>query len=276
LEPKKNPDIFSIGSKWPYKSKRVTFITDIDSISFDVQPGNKYDFLILQGNIRCHIQIRTLNDPVLLHTKAIILLLLCFLGFITILYFYRDRIDARDFLRLGYGVVILFWIMTFISGYVHGNYNHFKNTISELGAISTKSETFTSSALLFIAALNILFCIGFYKESKSRKISLIPSVLSFAMPVSMIWAGVFTLGNALPFLIVLGCILSYFLWKSNNNLQGLRTVSLISFSIMILVLTRFIKPFGYEFEGLVQRFFYFGWTIWTIGVSYFLSQAITR
>src|SRR5262252_5604507 len=51
LEPKKNPDIFSIGSKWHYENKRVIFITDIDSISFDVNPGNKYDFIILKENI---------------------------------------------------------------------------------------------------------------------------------------------------------------------------------------------------------------------------------
>jgi hypothetical protein len=41
-----------------------------------------------------------------------------------------------------------------------------------------------------------------------------------------------------------------------------------------LILTRFIKPFGIEYEGLVQRFFYTGWTIWTIATSYYLSKEV--
>ena len=47
LEPNKKPDIFSIGSKWLYDAKKVSFITDVDSLSFNVQPGHKYDFVIM-------------------------------------------------------------------------------------------------------------------------------------------------------------------------------------------------------------------------------------
>ncbi|MEO6230870.1 MAG: DUF998 domain-containing protein [Ferruginibacter sp.] len=281
LEPAKNPDIFSIGSKWHYESKRVTFITDIDSISFNVQPGNTYNFIILKENIPCHIQILTFHDPVFLHNKTLISLLAGFSVFVLLLYFNRKKINARLFLQSGYWLTILFWAMTIVSGYNHGNYNHLKNTISELGAIGTKSEFFTSVFLMLLAVLNILFCIGFYKASKAMQLNLLPSILSFAMPVTMIWAGIFTLGNefhsstgVLPFLIIIGSILSYFLWKKNYNLQQLRTTSLISFVIMMLILTRFIKPFGIEFEGLVQRFFYLGWTVWTVGISYFLTKHI--
>ena len=279
LEPNKNPDIFSIGSKWHYKSKKVTFITEVDSISFDVQPGNKYNFIILKENVPCHIQIATLNDPVLLNTHTLLLLVAIFSVYLILLYYNRKKLQAKQLLRFGYCVVILFWVMTFVSGYIHGNYHHFKNTISELGAIGTKSELFTSSFLMILAALNTLFCVGFYKGSKTRKISLFPSILSFAMPVTMIWAGIFTLGNEfhsslgmLSSLIIIGSLLSYFLWKGKDDLKKVRTVSLLSFMVMILLLTRFIKPFGYQFEGLVQRFFYLGWTIWTIGISYYLSE----
>ena len=36
LDPNKKPDVFSIGSKWIYETKKVTFTTNIDSISFNV------------------------------------------------------------------------------------------------------------------------------------------------------------------------------------------------------------------------------------------------
>ena len=279
LDPSKHPDIFSIGSKWHYTSKKVTFITDVDSISFDVQPGRKYDFIILKENVAYPIQILTIKDPFFLNTGSLVSLLLGFSTLLFLLYYNRKRIDARQLLLFGYWVVILFWVMTFISGYVHGNYNHLKNTISELGAIGTKSEFFTSSSLMLLAALNIVFCMGFYKASRTRRISLLPSILSFAMPVSMIWAGIFTMGNEfhgatgwVPLLIIIGSILSYFLWKRKSYLYQLRQTSLIAFMIMLLILTRFIRPFGYEFEGLVQRFFYLGWSMWTISVTYFLRR----
>jgi hypothetical protein len=41
LDSSKKPDIFSIGSKWLYETKQVTFTTDIDSISFNVKPNGK-------------------------------------------------------------------------------------------------------------------------------------------------------------------------------------------------------------------------------------------
>jgi hypothetical membrane protein len=182
-------------------------------------------------------------------------------------------------LYCGYGVTVLFWIMTFISGQIHGNYNHSKNVISELGAIGTKSEFFTSSSLMLLSLLGILFSIGFYRVSKIKKISVIPAILSFAMPVTLIWAGIFTLGNEFhnatgptPLLIMIGSLLSYLLWRKNKELSQLRKISLVSFIIMLLILARFIKPFGMEYEGLVQRFFYAGWTIWTISTSYYLSK----
>lgn len=284
LEPDKKPDIFSIGSKWPYDTKKVTLITDIDSISFDVQPDHKYDFVImLNENIPCHIQIVTLANPLFLNKKIAIPILAGFTIILVILYWNRSRLNNKILLRCGYAVSILFWVMSFISGQIHGNYNHFKNVISELGAIGTKSEKFTSTFLILLSLLGILFSIGFYRISKMKKLSIIPAIFSFAMPVTMIWAGIFTLGNEfhgatgpLPFLIIIGSLLVYLLWRKNQELLELRKISLISFIIMLLILTRFIKPFGIEYEGLVQRFFYIGWSIWTIATSYYFSKEIKK
>jgi hypothetical membrane protein len=280
LDPAKKPDIFSIGSKWLYENKKVTFITDIDSIAVSIRPGSKYNFIILLNGITpCYIQIATLSNPIFMNKKIVIPLLLGLAIVFILLYCYRRRINTRGFLYFGYAAPLLFWCMTFLSGAIHGNYNHFKNVISELGAIGTKSEIFTSSVFILLALLCILFSIGFYSASRKFKLSIIPAILSFSMPVTMIWTAIFTLGNEfhsltgpLPFLIIFGFLLAYLLWKKNKAFTEASNISLLSFIISTLVLLRLIKPFGYEYEGLVQRFFYLAWTIWTISITYYFLK----
>ncbi|MCX6317294.1 MAG: hypothetical protein NTW29_08385, partial [Bacteroidetes bacterium] len=190
LEPDKKPDILTIDNKWPYDTKKVTFITDIDSVSIVVQPGHTYDFIImLNERIPCYIQIATVPNPIFLAKKSVILILAGFVLFFCILYWNRSRLQNRLLLWCGYAVAVLFWLMTIISGQLHGNYNHSKNVISELGAIGTKSELFTSCFLLVLTILGILFSVGFYGMSKRLKQSVVPSVLSFIMPFTMVWAG---------------------------------------------------------------------------------------
>ncbi|MEO6675412.1 MAG: DUF998 domain-containing protein [Ginsengibacter sp.] len=282
LDSSKKPDVFSIGSKWLYKTKKVTFTTDIDSISFNVQPNGKYNFIILLNQkTPCYIQIATLANPVFMNKKIIIPILLGLIMIIVLYYLNRNKFSIEKLLYFGFVTPILFWLMTFLSGAIHGNYNHFKNVISELGAIGTKSEIFTSSSLVILAVLCILFSIGFYRASKKFNLSVIPAILSFSMPITMIWAGIFTLGNEfhsltgpLPFLIIFGCLLAYLLWKRNKEFSELSNISLISFIISLFILLRFIKPFGYEYEGLVQRFFYLAWTVWTFTIAHYFSRKL--
>jgi hypothetical membrane protein len=282
LDPTKKPDIFSIGSKWLYETKKITFITDTDSVSFNVQPNSKYNFIILlKEKAPCYIQISTLANPIFMDKKIVIPLLLGFMIIFIMLYIYKNRIYFENLLYFGYAAPFLFWCMTFLSGFIHGNYNHFKNVISELGAIGTKSEIFTSSSFMILAVLCILFSIGFYRASKKFRLSVIPAILSFSMPISMIWAGVFTLGNEfhsaagpLPFLIIFGCLIAYLFWKKNKEFSALSNISLLSFFISTLILLRFIKPFGYEYEGLIQRFFYLSWTFWTISIAYYFLKKL--
>lgn len=284
LDPTKKPDVFSIGSKWLYDSKKVSFITDIDSISVNVQPNSTYSFIILLNDkTACIIQIATLANPIFMKKKIVIPLIAGFIMFFIFLFAYRNKIDSKNFLYFGYAAPLLFCCMTFLSGAVHGNYNHFKNVISELGAIGTKSEVFTSSALMILAAMCILFSIGFYKVSHKCKLSVIPAILSFCMPITMIWAGIFTLGNEfhsltgpLPFFIIVGFLLSYLLWKRNKTFTVVSNISLICFFISALILLRFIRPFGYEYEGLIQRFFYLAWAIWTIAIVHHFSKENKR
>ncbi len=45
LDPKAKPDIYYTGL--PQKETKITFISDVDSISFDVKYGKTYDFIVL-------------------------------------------------------------------------------------------------------------------------------------------------------------------------------------------------------------------------------------
>lgn len=279
LEPDKKPDIFSIGSKWPYVAKKVSFITDIDSISFEVAPGNAYDFIVvLNESEHCHIRIATSPDPIFLNLEILVPVGLAFVIIIVLVCLNIDRVGTVNLLKLGYIIPFLFWIMTFISGAMLGNYNHFKDVISELGAIGTQTEIVTSTAFMLLALLSILFSVGFYKASQQFNLSRVPAILSFSKPVALVWAAIFPLGNEfhsltgpLPLLTILGSFLCFILWKKKGFLS-LRIISLMSSFVMALILLRFIKPFGMEYEGLIQRFFYLGWTVWLIALSAFFIR----
>lgn len=279
LDPGADPDVFSIGSKWIYKSKKVSFITDIDSISFNVKPNSNYDFVILlNGNQPCHIQIVTSANPYFMQTKVVIPIIIFFLALGSIIYLKRHSLPVKLFLRLGLIIPLLFWITTLIGGKIHGNYIHYINVISELGSISSKSEIFVSSAFVFLAILCFLFSIGFYSVSKKLGISVIPAILSFSMPITFLWAAIFPLKNEfhsltgpLPLLVILAALLASILWRKHKNL---RILSMISFIIMLLIFFRFIRPFGFDYEGLVQRFFYLGWSVWFISISLLMNKRL--
>ena len=261
LDPNTNPDIFSIGSKWNYTSKKVTFITDIDSISFNVEPNRKYDFIVLLNKkTPCHIQIATSANPYFMQLKILIPIAIIFLIVIFLLIRNSNRLPIYNFLRFGFISPIIFWLTTFISGKIHGNYLHMKNVISELGAIGTKSELFTSSIFVITAIFCILFSFGFFNASKKLKLSVFPAIFSFSIAISFLWAGIFTLGNEfhnligpVPIFLIIGALLSYLLWHKRDSTKKIRQASLLSFLTMLLLVLRFFEPFGIEYEGLIQR-----------------------
>lgn len=280
LEPHKDPDIFSIGSKWNYKNKKVTFTTDLDSISFNVQPGNKYDFIVLFNDTPCRIRIVTLPNPVFMDPEIIVPILTAFAVILIFLFLTRRHLNIRLLLGAGYVAVILFWGTVFTSGSMQDSYNHLKDTISELGALGTRAEVITSASFIVIGVLSLLFSVGFYMASRSLNLPAIPAVLSFSKPVTLAWAAIFPLWNEfhsltgpLPLLIAVASLLAFIMWR-RKEFTPLRMISLFSFLVMMLILLRFKKPFGHDYEGLVQRFFYFGWSAWTIAVSFYLSRAI--
>jgi carboxyl-terminal processing protease len=57
LAPEVKPDIYET-SIAKGKTKKVTFITDLDKISFDVEAGKTYDFIVQKGETICYTQIK--------------------------------------------------------------------------------------------------------------------------------------------------------------------------------------------------------------------------
>lgn len=56
LAPEAKPDVYE-AELIDGKTTKISFITDIDSISFDVEEGKKYDFIIRKGDELCYTQI---------------------------------------------------------------------------------------------------------------------------------------------------------------------------------------------------------------------------
>lgn len=56
LAPEAKPDIYNTTVE-KGKTKKITFITDVDKISFDVEAGKTYDFIIQKGDAICYTQI---------------------------------------------------------------------------------------------------------------------------------------------------------------------------------------------------------------------------
>lgn len=280
LDSSVKPDIFRIGSKWNYESLEVSFITDLDSITFNVKPGNKYDFVImLNEDSECYIRIITSSNPVFMNWETLILLIIIF----SIIIFLLSRISKTKHIMylLSFGLLAptLFWLISFVAGRIQGDYEHSRNVISELGALGTNGEIFTSISFVVISICSLIFSIGFYKASNKLNISKIPSILSFIKPISLLWASIFPLGNefhgllgASPLLLIVGALVGKFKWKRKSSFINISNWSLVSALIMLLIFLRFIEPFGQEFEGLIQRFFYLGWTIWFFVLSIKLTK----
>ncbi len=63
LSPDTNPDVYR--AKLPDgKTQKIAFITNLDSISFDVKVGQKYDFIIKKNDSICNTQILGVYDSI--------------------------------------------------------------------------------------------------------------------------------------------------------------------------------------------------------------------
>lgn len=163
------------------------------------------------------------------------------------------------------------------------DYNHLRNVISDLGMIGSKSELFSQWTFAILSIFCLLFTFGLLKATKRLKLSVIPAILTLVFPIVQIWGMVLyplpkpshsALG-AMPLLISLGALLGFILWRKKkiDRLFRIRLWSIVSFLVTMLITLRFTS-FGFEFQGLIQRFFYFGWSIWFVSLSIFFIKTI--
>jgi hypothetical membrane protein len=263
-----------------FSAKKVTYVSNKDSISFNVKPGDKYDFFILFNNRSFPTEVTMADEPVFLHTNVIIIVLSSLIIIALIIFSKRRSLNTKSLLYFGIISPLLFWVVTITGGFIHGNYDHLHNVVSELGAIGTKSEIFMSTTEMIVAVLSVSSVIGFYKACKQTRTNVIPVLTILTLSISMFWAATFPMHHELhgtlgpiPLILNAGVLLAIILWRG-KKFFSIRIISVISFILMMLILLRIVPSLRGNYEGLIQRFFYLGWTVWSIALSLFFIKEI--
>lgn len=172
-------------------------------------------------------------------------------------------------------IPIIFWASTIAAAFIHGDYNHLQNTISQLGAVGTKSESFMTAATWTCVVLSVSFFVGLLKTCSLNKLSVLPLTGILGFTVTFGWAAMFHAGNSLHskggaavILLFMGPLLSIILWRG-KDLKILRILSLVSLSFMLLILLRAVIAPNFEsnYIGLMQRFTHLGWSVWFTSLS---------
>lgn len=174
---------------------------------------------------------------------------------------------------------LIFWIGGTIAEFIHGNYNPISDTVSELGALGTKSHVFMTLVMYLSGVTGILFAIGAIKASKQLGINILPAITAISIPLTTLWAAVFPSGTnqhpmagPLVFVIYIGVIISLFVWR-DKRLGTLRVWSAISLILLLGIFLRFTPFFPYH-EGLIQRFAHLGWSVWFIAINVELGKLL--
>jgi len=190
--------------------------------------------------------------------------------------------NTKQLLHCGTITALLFWVSTLIAGYLHGNYNHLTDTISELGALGTNSKTFMAYALWLNTGIGILFAAGAYRACRELGLNIIPVLPIIMVPFSFAWVALFPSGTDLhPYggngmlLLYITIPLSIFLWRGQKMLT-MQLWSFISAVLLYLLFLRLVPPFRGEYEGLTQRFAHAGWSVWFIALDLCLTQLLTN
>jgi hypothetical membrane protein len=272
LQPELNPDVFTLPEF--RTEQKVRFATGIDSVSFVVRPGETHNLTVeLSDGERCRIAILAPPVPPLLANGRSILVVVGFAAVAVLAWWPRRFIPIAALLSCGWLAPLSFWVLIIIGGFIHGHYDHLRMVVSELGAINTRSELFMSIGEVFVGVICLLFSAGFYRASLEKGLNVLPALSTLAMPVTMAWAAVFPMHHELhgatgplPLLLNVGSLLAFVLWRSPDDAR-LRWLSLAAFGLMGMIFLRFIPQIQANYPGLVQRFYYAGWSLWSVGLG---------
>jgi hypothetical membrane protein len=182
---------------------------------------------------------------------------------------------TKHLLYLGSSIPVVFFVTTFVCGFLFGDYNHFSGMVSELGEIGTKSQFVFSTGLILCSVLSSFFVIGLYRTCKAAGMSIIPVILILSFSVSIAGAAIFPLPLRLhlimgmpSILMIFSPLMSLILWSGKRQLSNIKLMSTVSFFIMSLGLLAFMPDLLSNYPGLKQRFFHVGWSVWFLYLSY--------
>ena len=153
-----------------------------------------------------------------------------------------------------------------------GNYSPISDTVSELGALGTKSHVFMTVVMYLSGIAGILFTIGAVMACRKLGLNIIPPIMAISIPFTTLWAAVFPMGteqhamtSQVVFIIYFGVIVSLFVWRG-ARLKTLWIWSVISLVLLFGIFLRFTAFFPYH-EGLIQRFAHLGWSVWFVAIN---------
>ena len=190
------------------------------------------------------------------------------------------QMKTKHLLFTGSLTAIVFWLSTIIAGFIHGNYNHFSNTVSELGALGTKSQTFMMVTITGCGLLSLMFMVGLYRACKVLGANTLPVYTVISMPIMFFWVSAFPAGTKLHatlgsviLLLYLGMLISVFVWRGSQYLQ-IRVLSVVSFLMLAALFLRMVPSIDNNYPGLIQRVAHLGWSVWLVSLNVSFVQLL--
>jgi hypothetical membrane protein len=191
-----------------------------------------------------------------------------------------NKMKTTHLLFTGSLTAIVFWLSTIIAGFIHGNYNHFTNTVSELGALGTQSQTFMMVTITICGLLSLMFMVGLYRACKLLGASTVPVYTVISMPVMFFWVSAFPAGTKLHatlgsviLLLYAGMLIAVFVWRGRQYLQ-IRVLSAISFLMLAALFLRMVPSIDNTYPGLIQRIAHLGWSVWLVSLNISFVQLL--
>ncbi|HEY5535642.1 MAG TPA: DUF998 domain-containing protein [Ignavibacteria bacterium] len=182
---------------------------------------------------------------------------------------------TKYLLYTGSSIPVVFFVTTFVCGFMLNDYNHFSGMVSELGEIGTKSQFVFSTGLVLCSVLSIFFVIGLYRTCKVAGINVIPVLIILFYSLSIAGAAIFPLPLRLhlimgmpSILLIFSPLMSLILWNGVRQLSNIKLMSILSFFIMSLGFLAFMPDLLSNYPGLKQRLFHVGWSIWFFYLSF--------
>lgn len=218
--------------------------------------------------------------------RALQTLLIWGLGLLLFLVFRRplaQYLKTEHWAILGYVVVALFWVGSFLSGQVAGDHSIIRDGVTQLDAFYGASGTLMSGIQLTMALLLLPYLYGLYIRTRVWGLSRAPLIPLCILPLSLLGSSLFPFPdplyqiftNAILF-VMLGPLLAPLMWRKKMG-APLRWWALACFTLMLMALLLLlsrasIPEIAYSYWGLIQRVFYLGWTLWLCLLAYYLTS----